>query len=199
MLGDSRRFSSALRTDRLILRHWRDSDREPFHALSSDPEVMEHFPALMTREQSDGMASRIETSFQERGLGLWALEIPGVAPFLGYTGLAVPRFESPTFGSCVEIGWRIAKAHWGHGYVTEAARAALDDGFSRLNLPEVLSFTVQENRRSWSVMDRLGMRRTPELDFDHPMIPDGHRLKRHIVYRMTKQDWEKRAPTPGVP
>ena len=178
-----------IRTNRLILRHWRDDDREPFFRLSSDPEVMEHFPALLTREESDAMAARIRTSFEERGFGLWALELPGGAPFLGFAGLTVPRFTSPTFGPCVEIGWRLARAHWGKGYVTEAARAALDDGFARLSFPEVLSFTVQANHRSWRVMERLGMRRREDLDFDHPLIADGHRLKRHVCYRLAADEW----------
>jgi RimJ/RimL family protein N-acetyltransferase len=156
--------------------------------MNADPRVMEHMPALLTREESDAMAARIARSFAEHGLGLWAVEAPGVAPFIGYTGLSVPSFDAP-FQPCVEVGWRLARAHWGFGYATEGARAALTDGFERCGLDAIVSFTVQANRRSWSVMERLGMRRSPEEDFDHPRLPVGHRLRRHVLYRVTREEW----------
>lgn len=175
-----------LRTERTVLRRWRDSDRGPFAALNADPEVMQHFPALLSREASDQLAERIQQHFVTHGFGPWAVEVPGVAGFVGYVGLAVPAFEAP-FTPCVEIGWRIARAHWGHGYVTEAAQAALAFGFDQFHLKEVVSFTVPGNLRSRRVMERLGMTHDPREDFQHPSLPDGHPLRTHVLYR-------KRAP-----
>ena len=175
----------SLRTERLMLRAWRDDDLEPFAALNADPAVMEFFPATLTRAESDAAAARIRAELVERGFGLYALEVPGTAEFIGFTGLSVPRFEA-AFIPCVEIGWRIARAHWGRGYATEAARAALADGFGRLGLDEVVAFTATGNQRSRRVMKRLGMRHDPADDFDHPNLPPGHRLRRHVLYRIRR-------------
>ena len=177
-----------LHTPRLLLRRWRDADREPFAALNADPRVMEHMPSLLTRDESDAMASRIEASFATHALGLWAVEVPGASPFIGYVGLSVPTFDAP-FTPCVEIGWRLSAAHWGRGYATEAARAALDDGFERLGLSEIVSFTIRANRRSWRVMERLGMARSPEDDFLHPRLPASHPLAPHVLYRLKRAEW----------
>jgi RimJ/RimL family protein N-acetyltransferase len=177
-----------LRTDRLLLREWRDSDRAPFAELNADSRVMEHMPSLLTRDQSDAMAERIARSFSDHELGLWALEIPGVAPFVGFTGLSIPAFEAP-FTPCVEVGWRLAHAHWGAGYASEAAWAAIADGFERLGLAEIVSFTILANVRSRRVMERLGMRRSPADDFDHPRLPPGHRLAPHVLHRLTRGEW----------
>ena len=172
----------ALRTARLVLRDWRDDDLAPFAALNADPAVMAHFPAPLSRHESDAMAARIRAAIAERGFGFWAVEAPGVAPFVGFVGLSVPGFDAP-FTPCVEIGWRLARAHWGRGYATEAARAALADAFGRLGLAEVVAFTVPANAPSRAVMTRLGMTRDPADDFDHPLLPAGHPLRRHVLYR----------------
>ncbi len=176
-----------IRTARVLLRGWRDEDLDPFAALNADPEVMRHFPSTLTRAETAAMIDRIRAHFAERGFGLWAAEVPGAAPFIGFVGLAAPRFQAP-FTPCVEIGWRIAREHWGHGYVTEAARAALHHGFTALGLPEVLSFTVPPNARSRAVMERLGMRHFPEEDFDHPLIAEGHPMRRHVLYRIRREE-----------
>jgi RimJ/RimL family protein N-acetyltransferase len=172
-----------LRTGRLILRGWRPADREPFAALNADPVAMEHFPARLSREESDAFADRIEAGLRELGWGLWAVEVPGVAGFIGFVGLAEARFYAP-FTPAVEVGWRLARANWGRGYATEAARAAVDHGFRELGLEEIVSFTIPANRRSRAVMERLGMTRDPADDFDHPGIPAGHPMRRHVLYRL---------------
>jgi RimJ/RimL family protein N-acetyltransferase len=143
---------------------------------------MEFFPNTLNRNESDAMVVRIQDHFARHGFGLWAVEVPGVADFIGFVGLSVPQFEAP-FTPCVEIGWRLAFEHWGKGYATEAARAALDFGFQHLSLKEVVSFTVPANRRSRAVMERIGMTRNPLEDFDHPSLPEGHPLRRHVLYR----------------
>lgn len=175
-----------LSTERLLLRAWRDDDLAPFAALNADPEVMRHFPAPLDRAGSDAVAARNRASFAERGFGLWAVEVPGQATFIGVIGLTVPRFEAH-FTPCVEVAWRLARAHHGHGYATEGARAALAFGFTRLGLDEIVSFTVPANQASWRVMEKLGMRHAGE--FDHPLLPAGHRLQRHVLYRLLRADW----------
>jgi ribosomal-protein-alanine N-acetyltransferase len=174
-----------LRTPRLELRRWRPSDREPFAAMNADPVVMTHFPATQTRAESDALADAIEAHFVVRGFGLYAVEIPGVVPFAGFVGLNVPTFTA-AFTPCVEIGWRLAAAHWGHGYATEAGRAVLDQAWSVLGLAEVVSFTTVGNGRSRAVMARLGMTRDPADDFDHPRLPEGHPLRPHVLYRLRR-------------
>ena len=172
-----------LRTGRLLLRRWRPDDRIPFAALNADPRVMEHFPAPLSREESDRLAAHIEAHFDRHGFGLWAVEILRVAPFAGFVGLSVPSFEAP-FTPCVEIGWRVAAEHWGRGYATEGARAALRHGFEALGLDEIVSFTVPGNARSRRVMEKLGMGHDPADDFEHPALPVGHPLRRHVLYRV---------------
>jgi len=172
-----------LRTARLRLRRWRPTDAEPFAALNADPRVMEHFPALLSREESDILVRRIEDRFDQRGFGLWAVEIMGVTPFAGFVGLSVPHFET-AFTPCVEIGWRLAAEFWGHGFATEGARAALNFGFESLGLYEIVSFTVPANLRSRRVMEKLGMIHHRADDFDHPLLPVGHPLRRHVLYRI---------------
>ncbi len=172
-----------MRTDRLILRRWRPEDRAPFAALNADPEVMEHFPGTLSRAESDSFVEeRIERPFDDQGWGLWAVEVPGVTPFAGYTGLLTVGFEAH-FTPAVEVGWRLAREHWGYGYATEAAHAAVRFAFEQLGLAEVVSFTVPANCRSRAVMERLGMTHAPGDDFDHPRFPPGHRLCRHVLYR----------------
>jgi ribosomal-protein-alanine N-acetyltransferase len=175
---------ATLCSNRICLRRWRDEDREAFAAMNSDARVMEFFRSSLSRIESDAMVDGIEKRFGEHGFGLWAIEVPEVAPFIGFTGLAVARFDAH-FTPCVEVGWRLAFAHWGNGYATEAARLALDYGFGTLALPEVVSFTSATNRRSRAVMERLGMRRDPAEDFDYPSLPEGHPLRRHVLYRLS--------------
>jgi RimJ/RimL family protein N-acetyltransferase len=171
-----------IRTPRLLLRTWRDEDLAPFAALNADPEVMEYFLRPLERAESDAAAGRIRDHFDRHGFGLWAVEVPGIADFIGFVGLAVPGFKAH-FTPCVEIGWRLARAHWGQGYATEAARAVLDFGFRELALDEIVSFTTVANRRSRAVMERIGLSRSPADDFDHPAVPEGHPLRRHVLYR----------------
>ncbi|WZO99957.1 GNAT family N-acetyltransferase [Isosphaeraceae bacterium EP7] len=174
-----------LRTERLLLRPWRDEDRAPYAALNADPAVMEYFLAALTRDQSDAMVDRFITHHEEHGFGPWAVEVPGISPLVGYVGLLIPRFET-SFTPCVEIGWRLAREHWGKGYAIEAARAVILDAFGRLGLDEIVSFTVPANVRSQSVMQRLGMTRFEADDFDHPNVPEGHPLRRHVLYRIRR-------------
>jgi RimJ/RimL family protein N-acetyltransferase len=171
-----------LRTPRLCLRRWRATDAAPFAAMNADPRVMEHFPTVLSRAQSDALLARITAHLEEHGFGLWAVEIPGVAPLVGFVGLSRPQFQAH-FTPCVEIGWRLAAEHWGRGYASEAAAVALGFGFERLGLPEIVSFTVPGNLRSRRVMERLGMTHDPTDDFDHPILPEGHPLRRHVLYR----------------
>jgi RimJ/RimL family protein N-acetyltransferase len=171
-----------LRGERTLLRGWREADLAPFAALNADPRVMEHYPALVSREESDAFVhERIVRHFAEHGFGLWAVEVPGVAPFVGYTGLMVHTFEAD-FTPCVEIGWRLDFEHWGNGYATEAARVAIEYGFEEAGLDEIVSFAVPANCRSVAVMERLGM--TYSREFDHPRLPPRHPLRRHVLYRL---------------
>ncbi|MBS2011331.1 MAG: GNAT family N-acetyltransferase [Deltaproteobacteria bacterium] len=174
-----------LRTERLVLRDWRDDDLGAYAALNADPQVMEFFPSTLARDASDDQAARIRAHLRDRGFGFWAVEVPGVSPFIGFIGLAVPTFDAP-FMPAVEIGWRIARAHWNRGYATEGARAALAVAFERLRLDEVVSFTVVANARSRRVMERIGMQHDPEGDFDHPRLAEGHPLRRHVLYRVRR-------------
>ena len=169
-----------IRTERLLLRRWTECDRDPFAELNADPRVMEHFPSVLTRADSDAMVERIEAHFERHGFGLWAVEVIGQAPFIGFVGLAVPSFEAH-FTPCVEVGWRLAARFWGRGYATEAARAGVAFAFDQAGLTEIVSMTVPENIRSRHMMERLGMTRDPADDFEHPTLPD-HR--RHVLYRL---------------
>jgi RimJ/RimL family protein N-acetyltransferase len=179
-----------LNTARLRLRAWRASDREPFAAMNADPRVMEHFAARLSRQESDHLAARIVGHFEAHGFGLWAVEILGVTPFAGFIGLAVPRFEA-RFTPCVEVGWRLSAEHWGCGYASEGARAALTHGFDVAGLAEIVSFTTPGNLRSRRVMDTIGMTHDPADDFDHPEISGP--LQRHVLYRVTADGFRDRA------
>lgn len=163
-----------LRTERLVLRAWRQEDREPFAELNADPTVMEFFVAPLTRAESDAFVDRIEAHFAMHGYGLWAVEVAG--RFAGFTGLL---WNDALGGNDLEVGWRLAQWAWGHGYASEAALAAVEVGL--LHASEVVSFTALSNERSWRVMERVGLRRSGE--FDHPRVPEGHPLRRHVVYR----------------
>lgn len=151
--------------------------------MNADPRVTEHLPAPLSRVESDAVIERLATHWRQHGFGLWAVEILATEQFAGFVGLSVPRFEAH-FTPCVEIGWRLAAQHWGNGYATEGARAALQFGFDVLQLAEIVSFTVPANTRSMRVMERLGMSRDLAGDFDHPLVPAGHPLRRHVLYRL---------------
>ncbi|MBI2826015.1 MAG: GNAT family N-acetyltransferase [Planctomycetia bacterium] len=179
-----------LKTARLCLRQWRDDDLAPFADLNADPRAMEFMPKVLSRAESDALAERIGEHFARHRFGLWAVEVTGVADFIGFVGLSIPAFEAP-FTPCVEIGWRLACEHWGRGYATEGAQAALQFAFEALKLDEVVSFTVPANTRSRRVMERLGMPRSPAEDFDHPMLAEGHPLRRHVLYRLPRRTWEE--------
>ena len=174
-------------TQRLLLRQWRAADRKPFAALNADPIVMAHFPALLTREESDAVADRCERLIAERGWGAWACEIKSTGEFIGFVGLHIPRDDLPV-SPCVEILWRLAYAHWSQGFATEAARSALRVGFEVLRLPEIVSFTVPSNSRSRAVMERLGMQ-MDAATFEHPGVPEGHVLRTHCNYRLSRDGW----------
>ena len=179
-----------LRTERLLLRGWRAEDRVAFAALNADPRVMEWFPTPMTSAESNAVADRIEKQFEETGWGLWAVEIPGVDPFIGFVGLS-PSESTLGFPS-VEIGWRLAAEHWGNGYAPEAAVAALRFGFEHLFLDEIVSFTSVGNAKSRRVMAKIGMKHNPKDDFDHPRLPKTSPLSRQVLYRITREEFLER-------
>jgi RimJ/RimL family protein N-acetyltransferase len=174
-------------TARLRLRQWRESDREPFAALNADPAVMEFFLSPLSRESSDASIDAWQSQLASRGWSNWALELKASGELLGFTGLSIPRRVLP-FSPCVEVGWRLARKHWGQGYATEAARAALEVGFARLDLREIVSFTTVGNVRSRAVMERIGMRDARQ-DFEYPGFPEGHPLRRHCLYRIAREEW----------
>ena len=174
--------SVVLQGRRVRLRQWEARDGDPFAQLNADPVAMEFFPSILTREESDAMVQRCRDAIEQRGWGLWCLEINGHCA--GFTGLNVPTFEAP-FLPAIEIGWRMQPQYWGHGYATEAARLALDYGFGVLQSREIVSFTAVANVRSRAVMERIGMWHDAAGDFDHPRLAPGHRLRRHVLYRLS--------------
>ncbi len=178
-------------TPRLRLRQWRESDLAPFAALVADPQVMEFFPATLSREESDALVARFVERIAQNGWGFWAAEHKESGELIGFTGLNAPAYPLP-FSPCVEIGWRLARQWWGQGLASEAARASLAVGFERLGLDEIVSFTALPNRRSSAVMRRLGMREDPAGAFDHPLLAEGHPLRRHCLYRLDRAAWQAR-------
>jgi RimJ/RimL family protein N-acetyltransferase len=171
-----------LRTPRLVLRQWREADLDPFAALNADPEGMHHFPSPLTRAESDALAEREAILIGLRGWGLWAAEVTKTKAFIGFIGLAEPGFDAH-FTPAIEIGWRLARRHWGKGYATEGARAALAFAFDSLGLDEVISFTTVANTKSRRVMERIGMTHDSADDFEHPLLPPGDPLQPHVLYR----------------
>ncbi|SUW63874.1 Acetyltransferase (GNAT) family [Buttiauxella agrestis] len=169
-------------TERLILRRWKQSDREPFAALNANPEVMRYFPSTRTREESDKMVNAVEQIIAEKGWGLWAVEEKSSGEFIGFVGLNIPGYELP-FSPVIEIGWRLDKPFWGKGYAPEAAIKALEIGFEQFGMTEIVAFTALENLPSQRVMEKIGMTRCEE--FDHPMLAEHHPLRRHILYRIS--------------
>ncbi|WP_084327748.1 GNAT family N-acetyltransferase [Salinarimonas rosea] len=178
---------ATLETERLLLRPWRDADLAPFAALNADPRVMEHFPSVLGRLDSDAAAARFRRAIAARGYGLWAVEVMGGAPFVGFTGLA-PAPDDLPFAPAMEVGWRLAAAYWGRGYATEAAGAAVRFAFERLRLPEIVSFTVPANVRSVAVMRRLGLARDPAGDFVMPARAPGRVPRPHVLYRLRRPE-----------
>ncbi len=170
-------------TERLILRRWREADREPFARMNADARVMEHISAPLGREGSDALIRRAEVHFERRGFGPWAVDLKDGGALVGFIGLVTPSFEAH-FTPCVEIGWRLAFEFWGRGLATEGAREVLRRGFEEFGLSEVVSFTAVGNVRSRRVMEKLGMTRNPEEDFDHPRVALGDPLRRHVLYRV---------------
>lgn len=171
-------------TKRLILRQWTDDDAPAFAEMNADPQVMEHFPSVWTRETSDAVMQKLRTFIDEKGWGFWAVEERGTGDFVGFVGISIPGYDLP-FNPCVEIGWRLVVHHWGKGYATEAAQATLDYGFDVAGLEEIVSMTSIHNHRSEAVMQRLGMIKDAAT-FEHPAIKEGHRLREHVLYRMVK-------------
>jgi RimJ/RimL family protein N-acetyltransferase len=179
-------YADSMKTERLLLRPWRSSDRQPFAQLNADAQVMEFLPSILSEQESNSLADRIEAHFQEHGFGLYAAETRSKSRFIGYIGLSVPTFHA-AFTPCVEIGWRLAREYWGHGLATEGAREIVRYAFQELQLRELVSFTVPANVRSLRVMKKLGMTCDPNDCFDHPRLPIGHRLRRQVLYRLGAQ------------
>lgn len=173
-----------IETSRLILRPWRESDLAPFAEQNADPEVMRFLGGLLTREESDAYVRRAEAHHAAHGFCKWAVEAPGVAPLIGGVGMSYVSFDA-SFTPAVEVAWRLHKRFWGEGYATEAARAAIDDGFTRVGLRDIVALTTLANLPSQRVMQRLGMRR--DIEFDHPRYAADHPLRRHVLYRMAAQ------------
>lgn len=171
-------------TGRLILRQWKSSDLEPWAAMNADPEVMRYFPAMLTREEAEAQMARAQDHIAEHGFGFWAVERREDGAFLGFTGLARLKADNPLQPG-VETGWRLARHAWGHGYASEAAKASLKHGFETLGLKSIVAFTATTNLPSQAVMQRIGMVRREDLDFDHPLLPKGHALERHVVWEAT--------------
>ena len=177
--------SLILQTERILLRRWKPADRAPFSVINADPRVMEFMPDTLSRIESDRLADRVEAHFRKHRFGLYAAETRGHT-FIGFIGLSVPSFEAH-FTPCIEIGWRLSPDYWGRGLATEGARAVVRYAFETLRLQEIVSFTVPANTRSRRVMEKLGMTHDPSDDFDHPGLPPGHPLRRHVLYRLLDQ------------
>jgi RimJ/RimL family protein N-acetyltransferase len=171
-----------IETERLILRHWRPDDVEPFVAMNSDPRVMEFYPKALNRPETEAMIATIERGIERHGFGLWATELKRTGQLIGFIGLSVPGYPLP-FSPCVEIGWRLAFDQWGQGYAQEGARAALTFGFDRVGLKEIVAYTAVINSRSRRVMEKIGMTYDSAADFDHPRVLENDRLRRHVLYR----------------
>ena len=176
-----------VRTDRLLLRGWREADKLPYSILNADPEVMRHFPSMLSAQQSDEMVDRMARAWATLGFGLWAVERLDSHAFIGFVGLSRPSWASTP---CVEVGWRLAHQHWGNGFAPEAARAALAFGFDHVVLPdyEIVSFTTTRNVKSQRVMQKIGMRIDPEREFDHPLLPHWDE-RRHVLYCIDRPTW----------
>ena len=187
----STNYPAVLQTRRLILRQWQESDFLPYAKLNADQRVMEFMLGTMTEEETRQSIENIEKHFDAHGFGRWAVQIADSEKFIGFVGISIPTYTLP-FSPCVEVAWRVCPDEWGKGYAPEAANEAMRDGFERVGLQEIVSFTTLINLKSRRVMEKLGMQYCPAEDFDHPMVPQGHRLRRHVLYRMSKADWNLR-------
>ena len=177
-----------IETARLLLRDWKDEDAAPFAALNADPRVREFFPTVLTRAESDAAMAAARALIAEDGYGKYAVEEKASGEFIGYIGLAAVDFEVP-FAPATEIGWRLRREAWGSGYATEGARAVVAEAFDRLGFDALVSFTAEWNRPSRRVMEKLGMTHDPAEDFDHTLLPPGHKLRRHVLYRLSRNGW----------
>ena len=184
-----------LATSRLRLRQWTEADKEPFAALNADLVVMEHFPAALTRAQSDGLVDRIGAFIDQHGFGFWAADyLPeggGPPAFIGFIGLSIPRHDLP-FNPCVEVGWRLARPYWGKGLAIEGARLSVRAGFETLGLQEIVAMTQLRNLRSRAVMERLGMAEAVGEEFEHPAVPAGSHARAMCLYRLPRGSWASR-------
>lgn len=181
-----------IETDRLVVRPWLERDRLPFAELNADPEVMRYFPSVLSLEQSNALIDKAIGKTEKDGFCFSPIEEKAGGTFLGFVGLSVPAYDRPLpFDPCVEVGWRLSRKAWGRGYASEAARAWLRFGFEILGLEEIVSFTAEGNQASRKVMERIGLTRDPKDDFDHPMIPAGHALQRHVLYRLDRKRWQE--------
>ncbi len=177
-----------LRTKRLILRPWRETDLAAFAKINADPKVMEFYAQLLSREESDALVRKLQKEITEHGYGFWAVEAPGVADFIGYVGLNYWNLEME-FAPCVDIGWRFGSFHWGKGYAQESAREVLRYGFESLELSEIVSMATVGNTRSRRLIERLGMYHAE--NFEHPKLAKGHPLSRRVLYRLTQREWTR--------
>ena len=182
-------------TPRLLLRPWRDADRAPFAALNADAQTMAFFATPVSREASDASIDAWQAQFAQQGFSNWAVERRDSHEFIGFVGLTVPRRVLP-FSPCVEIGWRLARAHWGQGYATEAARTVLRAGFAQIGLASIVSFTTLMNLPSRAVMERIGLI-DAQQNFEHPGVPEGHAFRMHCLYRLSREEWQAAQPTPA--
>lgn len=193
MISQLSDWRTIINTKRLILRPWTEEDLEPFAQLNADPRVREYFPGLLSRQESDASVALMSNHIQKYGWGFWATSLVETGEFIGFIGLENVLFSAPfnQLTPAVEIGWRLAFNHWGKGYATEGALAALRYGYETLGLEEIVSFTAVANLRSRQVMEKIGMHHNPEDDFDHPKLPEGHPLRRHVLYRLEKSKWKE--------
>ena len=173
----------SLTTKRLLLRQWETRDFPLFQEINADPRVMEHFPSPLSKQESDFLAQKIQKELEEKDYGLWAIEVPGVFPFTGFVGLHYQDFPS-AFTPCIEIAWRLGYDYWGRGYAKEAAKKAIDYAFKTLKLDLLVAFTTPSNKRSWGLMEKLGMTHDPKDDFYHPKLPKDHPLGFHVLYKL---------------
>lgn len=185
---DARMERIELETPRLRLRAWNDADLDPLAELCADPLVMRYFPALLSRDQCAAAMARYRIHFARHGFGIWALERKDNGSFIGFTGLAWSRLQTP-FCPAVELAWRLSQDHWGQGLACEAAMAVLGCAFERLQLSEVVAYTAELNERSWQLMRTLGMRHEIQGDFAHPALAEGHPLRPHVLYRLPRNEW----------
>lgn len=182
-----------IQTSRLLLRQWKQADYPHLAKLNADPIVMEYYPNTLTEAESSAMADKLHSLLLERSWGFWAVEIIETKQFIGFVGLHKPTYDLPVT-PCIEVGWRLAKEYWGKGYATEAARAALKFAFEELHLSDVYSFTSVSNKKSWAVMERLGLQNT-HTNFEHPIIPEGNSLREHVLYKITMEQFRTKYPS----